>query len=179
MADVTFNGTTKIIAVNNGITSLSASDLYAWWKEWVLDDNANFPPAMQAIGGDPIGDGLFTGTTFFVLNGWLIRPYAGNHTLTISGNLFGEDGAEIITPVLGSYTVGIQFRNTAQAQGISTSSSPAGLTTAQEAKLLEIYALMGLDPSKPLIVSPAARTAGDDINQSISKTGDTVTVTRA
>lgn len=179
MADVTFNGTTKIIQVNTGITSLDVGDLYSWWKEWVLEGNANFPPAMQAIGGEPIGSGLFTGSTFFILNGWVIRPYAGNHTLTITGNVFGEDGATIITPVIGSYTVGIQFRNTAQAQGISTSSSPAGLTTTQEQKLLEIYALMGLDPSKPLIVSPSARTAGDDINQAISKTGDTVTVTRA
>ncbi len=178
MADVTFNGTTKIIAINNGITSLDVADLYAWWKEWVLDGNANFLPAMSAIGGDPIGSGLYTGTTFFILNGWKIRPYAGNHTLLISGNVFGEDGAEIITPVLGSYTVGIQFRNTAQAQGINTSSSPAGLTTAQEAKLLEIYALMGLDPTKPLVVSPSSRSAGDNISQTISKTGDTVSVTR-
>lgn len=179
MADVTFNGTTKIISVNNGVTSLDAKDLYSWWKEWVLEDNANFLPAMSAIGGDPIGSGLFTGTTFFILNGWLIRPYSGNHTLIISGNLFGEDGAEIFTPVLGSYTVGIQLRNTSQAQGISTSSSPAGLTTAQEQKLIEIYALMGLDPTKPLVVSSTARQAGDEINQSISKTGDVVTVTRA
>lgn len=178
MADVTFNGSTKIISVNSGITSLDAKDLYSWWKEWVLEDNAHFPLAMTAIGGDPIGSGLYTGTTFFIMNGWLIRPYAGNHTLTINGNLFGNDGAEIITPVLGSYTVGVQFRNSAQAQGISTSSSPAGLTTAQETKLLEIYALMGLDPTKPLVVSPSARGAGGDINQSISKTGDTVTVTR-
>jgi hypothetical protein len=46
--------------------------------------------------------------------------------------------------------------------------------------LMELWRLQGLDATNPLIVDPDERTAGADINQTITKnTGtDTVTVTR-
>jgi len=50
------------------------------------------------------------------------------------------------------------------------------LSAAQQIMLLEIYKIFGLDPTKPLIVSPSARTAGAEIQQVIS--GDpTISVT--
>lgn len=55
---------------------------------------------------------------------------------------------------------------------------PLGLTTSQATMLLEMYNLLGLDPTKPLIVDTTTRTAGADITQSISEVGSTVTVTR-
>lgn len=123
MSKVTFDGPNKLIIVDSGITSLDAKiDLYSDWKEWVLvSDNSKYLPAFTAIGGDPIGGGLYTGITFIQINGWLIRPDEVDHTLTINGNLFGDAGAPIITPTLGDYTVLVQLRNSTQAQGISTS----------------------------------------------------------
>lgn len=123
MANVTFDGPNKLIIVNNGITSLDVQvDLYSDWKEWVLlSDNSKYLPAFAATGGEPIGGGLYTGQTYIVINGWYIRPYEANHNLFLDGNIFGDAGAPIITPTLGGYTVTVQFRNSTQAQGISTS----------------------------------------------------------
>jgi hypothetical protein len=44
--------------------------------------------------------------------------------------------------------------------------------------LLELYKLMGLDPTCPLVVTQTTRSVGDDISQSISDNNNTVTVTR-
>ena len=60
-------------------------------------------------------------------------------------------------------------------QLLSTSGS---LTPQQSTMLFEMYRLLGLDPTRPLIVSPTSRDAGAEISQTISKVGDIVTVTR-
>jgi hypothetical protein len=54
------------------------------------------------------------------------------------------------------------------------------LSISEQAMLMELWRLQGLDATNPLIVDPDERTAGADINQTITKnTGtDTVTVTR-
>lgn len=53
-----------------------------------------------------------------------------------------------------------------------------GLTNEQMTMLLEMFRLMGLDPSRPLVVNSASRTAGGSISQTISEASGTVTVTR-
>lgn len=55
-----------------------------------------------------------------------------------------------------------------------------GLTSNQAIQLLELYDLMGLDPTKPLVVSATQRYVGDasEINQSINVTLIETTVTR-
>jgi hypothetical protein len=61
---------------------------------------------------------------------------------------------------------------------VAAAVSSTGLSTEQNNMLLEMYRLLGLDPTKPLIVSKTNRTAGI-IGQSISEAADgTVTVTR-
>lgn len=54
----------------------------------------------------------------------------------------------------------------------------ASLTPTQETMLLEVFRLLGLDPTKPLVVSPTSRTAGPEITQSISVSGSTYTAQR-
>lgn len=54
----------------------------------------------------------------------------------------------------------------------------ASLTTAQETMLLEVYRLLGLDPTRPLVVSPTSRTAGPEISQSIAVAGSEYTAQR-
>lgn len=44
--------------------------------------------------------------------------------------------------------------------------------------LVELFELMGLDPAKPLIVTPTTRDAGAGIEQTIATVGTTTTVTR-
>ena len=53
-----------------------------------------------------------------------------------------------------------------------------GLTTAQATMLTELYSIMGLDPTKPLIVTQTHRTAGSTINQTIQTSNTQTTVVR-
>ena len=52
------------------------------------------------------------------------------------------------------------------------------LTTEQAQQIAEIYAMHGLDPTKPLIVTKTDRTAGANINQTIDAGAEITTVTR-
>jgi hypothetical protein len=106
MADVGFDGNTKIITVNTGITSISVQDVYSRWKDWVLiSDNAKYLQALAVIGGDPISNIQSLGTTFFLENNWQMRPDEANHVLTVDGNLFTRDGSDVFVPTIGSYQV--------------------------------------------------------------------------
>ena len=53
-----------------------------------------------------------------------------------------------------------------------------GLTATQATMLTEIYSLYGLDPTKPLVVTDTNRSAGVDIQQTISSGASVTTVTR-
>ena len=53
-----------------------------------------------------------------------------------------------------------------------------GLTTQQATQLRELYEVFGLDPTKPLVVTLDARTAGANISQSIATSASQTTVTR-
>lgn len=58
-----------------------------------------------------------------------------------------------------------------------------GLTTAQATWLIEIYWLLGLDPTRPLLVTTTKREVGQsgqplDIDQTLDDTGTQTTVTR-
>ena len=107
MEKVAFDGNAKQIQVEYGITSIDiAVDVYSAWKRWLaLSDNSKHAQAFSVIGGEPTVGNLKTGTTFFLLNGWKIKPYEGNHTLTISGNLYTDDASDPITPTSGTYKV--------------------------------------------------------------------------
>lgn len=87
---VSFNGVTRRITVNPGVTTLSIrDDVYSAWVRWVeREDNARFLPAMRYSGGDPIPGGE-TGVTFFLSNGWKLE-YDAN-VVAISGVLYSDN----------------------------------------------------------------------------------------
>jgi hypothetical protein len=104
---VTFDGTYRIIYVNEGETELDVQiDLYSNWKEWVqVRDHAKYAQAFTAIGGQPISDIQSVGITYFLENGWRIQPWPGDYILTIDGNLYTrEAGENPIIPVSGVST---------------------------------------------------------------------------
>lgn len=102
----TFDGNEKIIQIDFGVTNITVQDCYGSWKEWVLSaNNAVFEQAFRYVGGDPLPGSKALGVTYFLLNGWKIRPYSGNHTLSIDGNLYSEDGSSPYTSVIGNYSV--------------------------------------------------------------------------
>ena len=99
----------------------------------------------------------------------------------------------IVTTVGGVDQATVQAAMT--AQGYTTARAPkldnvdvaisslvgAGLTTLQATMLLEMYKLLGLDPTKPLVVTSTTRKVpanGSDIDQTITTVSDEVTVQR-
>lgn len=125
MAKVTFDGVNRLIIINFGEVSIDvAVDIYGDWKEWVLqDDNSKYTVAISAIGGDPIGGGRYLGSTFFLENDWKLRPYEGNHVLSVVGNLYTRDGSSPFVQTVGSYNVLISMQVSNLIDTVSTGGS--------------------------------------------------------
>jgi len=97
---VTFDGQNKIIKINNGVTDLNfLVDVYSSWKEWaLLESNTKYIQALRVVGGDPTTGGNRLGSTFFLMFGWKMQTWSGDHRLTITGNVYSEDGSNIFIP---------------------------------------------------------------------------------
>jgi len=179
---VTFNGEAKTIVISDsGNVTITAKEIYSRWKEWVLT-NPQWEPAFRTFGGDPLGGGLFAGDYYFLNNvaGWKIKPQEKNHTLTINGNLFGEDAeSTIFIQTDGGFNVNIRQGYSSLTQLVSSGgSSGGGLTTNQAKQLEEIHQIQGLDSNNPLTYTPTSKITGDI---EIQVTGDqinTATLTR-
>ena len=101
---------------------VSAAQLYSRWKEWAkAGNNLKYEQAFYALGGDPLGGGLFVASYFFLMNGWRIRPMEANHLLVIDGNIgvYGG-GSQPVVQTLGNYNVSVQYTVPVQAQGVAT-----------------------------------------------------------
>lgn len=202
-----FDGENKLIYVNPAVSNIKVKeDVYSDWKEWSqVRDHSKFPPAIRTSGGDPIGDtGEFTGDVYFLINGW---QFVIDHSLNIDGVIYSDDfdspfvqtvGTQIVTnkvsslvSVIAPQISGITVPTAVEIrQEMDTNSSKlisinnkvqtltnTGLTTTQATMLLEMYNLLGLDPTKPLIVTQNARVAGD-INQMIVTSSTETIVSR-
>jgi hypothetical protein len=125
-----FNGTDKIIELeaSDGL-SVNVIDIYSRWKDWILLGNAQFPQAMSSVGGDPITVILSLGGTFFMENGWKIKPKEADHELEIIGNIYTRDGSNPMIPTVGSYRVLVTNRVSNLIDTVSTGGS--SLTAAQ------------------------------------------------
>lgn len=74
-------------------------------------------------------------------------------------------------------SAGLTAQQIRDAMALAGTDTPAAGSI--EKLLIELHRIMGLDPTKPLIVTSTARTAGAEIEQSISEApAGTVTVTR-
>lgn len=109
---VTFYPEQKLIVVDqapvSGVVEIDVQvDLYSDGKEdWLEDSSLNkFVFPMYSVGGNPLPGSKSLGDTYFLKSGWQIRPYEASHTLRITGNLYEETGASLLTPTLGTYTV--------------------------------------------------------------------------
>jgi len=137
VAKVTFDGVQKLIIIDTGITELDVKiDLYSDWKEWVLiDDNSKYLAAISVVGGDPISLTRSLGSTFFLENGWRIRPYEGSHTLTINGNIYTRTGDPVTIPTLGDYQVLVNLSTSNLIDTIATSGSTGPTADSIAAKV--------------------------------------------
>ncbi len=119
---VVFDGFNKLILVNEGVTELDFRvDVYSAWKEWVQDPNqvnAKWEKALDVIGGDPLPGDRVLGTTFFLENGWRMRTWEGNHSLTVTGNVFTREGEPIFVPTLNPWTITINLNTSTLVETI-------------------------------------------------------------
>lgn len=119
----TFDATNKLIILSTGTTSFDLADLWTAWKDWLRLGNAGAARALDTVGGEPIdaAAGTLVPLFLFLLNGWKIRPYEGDHTLTVTGGtLVVSGGGDPFVSTLGDYTVRIRYQQPVQAIGYST-----------------------------------------------------------
>jgi hypothetical protein len=125
MADWTFNGVDRIIKEPNigsgNLTWNAERDIYSAWKRWV-QDNSQFVPAFSVEGGTPIGaTGIFTGKTLILINGWKLEAGDWDHLSFVTGNIFSDDGIDVIPNA--NFSASLKTFGSVNAQGIATGGS--------------------------------------------------------
>ena len=122
MFQVTFDGPNKLININSGVTELDVKiNLYSDWKNWVASGtNSKYLPAFSAIGGDPITETLSVGATFFLENGWRIKPPEEEATIVVIGNLYVREGGDPFVTTSGAYNSHISYRTSNLVDTVST-----------------------------------------------------------
>ena len=89
-----FDGPAKLITLTSGTTTIDVAGMYSRWVDWIsLSDNSKYLQAFRVVGGDAITDNKNLCLTFFIINGWRIRPQESNHRLTVVGNLYTDNPA--------------------------------------------------------------------------------------
>ena len=129
MALVIFNGDSRVITVNPGVQFIDVQkDVYSEWKRWIASaQNKKFKRAMRVVGGDQLpNDNL--GSTFFLMNGWTIKPYEGDHRLIVNGNIYATDGSDIIRDTDGDFKVRVMMTVSNIINKVSTGSTSSGNT---------------------------------------------------
>jgi hypothetical protein len=133
---VTFDGDNRLILINYGETEIDVgTDIYSDWKEWLtIYDYAKYPPAISSIGGEPIGGGEFIGATYFLENGWRIKPWEGSHNLSVVGNLYTrEEGQSAFVNTDGNWKINITNKVSTIVRQIETQTTNTGsIPTAEE-----------------------------------------------
>lgn len=135
---LSFNGSTKIITLTSGTTTLDVKDLYSRWKDWVLlSDNSKWDVAFQTTGGDVIDSGAGTSVPLyaFLTNGWRIKPQEANHTLNVNnGVLLVDGGGDPFINTTGSYVIRINYQQPVQAITVATGGGGGGGLTQQQVR---------------------------------------------
>ena len=95
--------------------------LFSAWKRWA-QDNAQFEPAFSVEGGTPIGDtGIFSGKTVILINNWKLEAGDWDHLSFVTGNLFSDDGIDVVPN--DNFSASLKTFGSVNAQGIATGSA--------------------------------------------------------
>jgi len=104
-----FDGPNRLILLEDE-TTLDVKELYYKWRLWANNlENLKYPLAMRYVGGDKLPKSRL-GITYFLINGWKIKPASKNYTLTVEGNLYSDDGSDVFVPADGDVNVLIVSR---------------------------------------------------------------------
>jgi hypothetical protein len=136
---VVFDGVKKLILVSYGVTELDFRiDVYSAWKEWQKDPNhvnAAYVEAITVVGGQPLPGNRALGSTFFLTNGWRMRTWEGDHSLTVTGNFFTTEGDPAFVKTLLPWTITVNLNTSTLVETIipQTSLSEGDVTTIVDA----------------------------------------------
>lgn len=143
---VTFDGVNKLILINEGEVSIDVQrDIYSAWKEWArLENNLQYFDPLATVGGEPTISGQRLDVTYFLINGWKIKPYQGTYDLTLTGNIFDVDGGSIKVPAdvnrfnPNNITINTNTSVIVRQVDASTAVTGSGLTEAESDALFNI-----------------------------------------
>ena len=131
---IIFDGIAKIATLSSGTISLSITDIWSRWVDWLsIGDNSKYLPMFTLVGGDSIDATAGTSIPFYIFmqNGWRIKPQEANHTLSVTnGILLVSGGGDPFVNTNGSFTVRINYSQPVQAITVSTSGGGAGASAA-------------------------------------------------
>jgi hypothetical protein len=144
---VTFDGVNRLILINPEVTSIDVQrDIYSSWKEWSrLETNLKYLKAIDTVGGEPTVGSERLDVTYFLINGWKIKPYSGTYDLTLTGNIFSVDGSSIKVPadiisatVANNIALNLNTSVIVRQLGSTTTSGSGGLLVDERAALFNI-----------------------------------------
>lgn len=102
----------------------SFQEIYSEWKEYVAmtaspSGDLGFPTAIRLVGGDPTSDVENLGITYFVINGWRLKPAEGNHRWVVEGNVFTDpSGQSVFAFTDGNFQVNAELKFTNLIDGL-------------------------------------------------------------
>ncbi|NQZ53193.1 MAG: hypothetical protein HRT93_02955 [Piscirickettsiaceae bacterium] len=205
---IEFDGVNSLVIVHPDVTALDIrKDVYSAavrWNSRRENSQYNFP--MRFTGLDPVPGGQ-TGDAYFLMNGW--RLIVDLSKVAVSGILYSDDYQTafytddltaqfpatvsslvntVVTSVMSqeerdkltSIPSNPVLTTDARLDNLDAPVSGSGMTGQQNTMLLELFRIMGLDPTKPLIVDEGnnTRKAGVEIDQTVETVGGVTTVTR-
>ena len=117
---VTFDGVNRLIIVNPGVTTLNfGADVFSPWKRWMQErSNSGFAQALRSVGGDPLPGDVRLGATYFLLNGWRMRTWEGDHRLTVVGNAYTEEGEPVFINTVSNWNIQINLTTSVETYAI-------------------------------------------------------------
>jgi len=116
----TFNTSLFLQIMDTGVSSISISQMYSEWKDWLrLSSNAQYTFMYVALGGNVISGATSVPFYIFLNNSWRVRPDEANHTLNIIEGVIVATGDPFVDTV-GTYTVRINYQQPVQAITVST-----------------------------------------------------------
>lgn len=86
-----FNGPLKEIEVGVASSEFNCQNVYSFWKQWVIEGNAQYLSAFRPVGGDDLGGGNFVAFYAFLINNWRVRVPQGLTDLLVSGGILATE----------------------------------------------------------------------------------------
>ena len=152
VAPFTFNFTTSLVAIDNGVTDVDCSALYDACKlAQASEEGIIYDRIAKGSGLDALGPGVQVGITVELLGAWQLSFTAGNYVARVAGgNLIGGPGDDPI-----AYSAGVQALLIQSANATVVTTGGGGGTTAAD---VWAYATRTLTSGGNSAIASAVRT---------------------